>query len=125
MTPDAVEGPLAPELIHAKIASDVELGPADIFAFSMLAYEVLTGKRPFNEQSRAMAALLISRRERPEFPQNAELTAQMQDILRRCWHHDPTERPTVGEVVKALELFDEIKCAQRSQKYPPRCLSDM
>lgn len=114
MTPDAVEGPLAPELIHATIASDVEFGPADVFAFSMLAYEVLTGKPPFDGQSRTTAALLIFRGERPDFPQNAGLTAQMQDLLRRCWHHNPMERPTIGEVVETLELFDKIKCVQRS-----------
>ena len=116
-TSDAVEGPLAPELINPPIASDVEPGPPDIFAFSMVAYEVLTGKLPFDGQSRAMAALSISQESRPEFPQNAEgtgLTAQMQDLLRRCWRHNPMERPTIDEVVETLELLDEIKCVQRS-----------
>jgi hypothetical protein len=55
-----------------------------------------------------MAALLVSRGNRPEFPQNSEdvgLTAQMQSLLRKCWHPCPTERPTVDEVVETWELL--------------------
>ena len=100
------------------IASDVELGPVDVFALSMLAHEVLTGEPPFNGQSRTMAALLVSQGDRPEFPhhdEDAGLTTQMEDLLQRCWRHNPIERPTIDEVVETLELLDEIKCVQRSQ----------
>lgn len=116
MTPDAVEGPLAPELIHPETASDVDYGPADIFAFAMLAYEVLIGKHPFDGQSRPMAALLVSRGDRPELPHDAKdaaLSAQMQDLLQKCWRQNPVERPTIDEVVGTLELLDENKCVQR------------
>ena len=107
--PAALEGPLAPELIGASSTPLVESKPADIFAFSMLALELLTSTPPFNGQPPAMAALLISQGVRPEFPQNAEdlgLTTRMRNFLHRCWDPDPMQRPTIDEVVDTLESKD-------------------
>lgn len=115
--PTAVEGPLAPELTNVTNAPIVESMPGDIFAFSMLAFEVLTGEPPFSGQPPATTALLVSQGGRPEFPQNSEdvrLTAQMQRFLQRCWHHSPTERPTVDDVVRTFELLESNKYVQRT-----------
>lgn len=112
-TPGAIEGLLAPELTHVESSLVTESKAADIFAFAMLALELFTTKPPFGGQLPARTALLISRGNRPEFPQNAEdvgLTPQMQNFLRGCWHHNPIERPTIDEVVRTLELLDSNEC---------------
>jgi len=117
VTPGAVEGVLAPELIHVTSTSALESKLADVFSFGMLAFELLTGTPPFDGQSPARAAFLISQGTRPEFPVDAEdggLTTQVQDFLRRCWHSNPMERPTIDEVVRTLELFDTNECVRRS-----------
>ena len=126
MTPGAVEGLLAPELIHVKNVPAVESKPADIFGFSMLAFELFAAKPPFNGQLPGRVALLISRGDRPEFPQNVEdvgLTDQMQNLLRMCWRQNPMERPAIGEVVRILEIIENSGCVQMfsSRQNPHLC----
>ena len=103
-----MEGLLAPELID--ITSPVmESKATDIFALAMLAYRLFVGQPPYNGQSPAKTAALISRGVTPGFPQNAEdvgLSTQMQNFLTRCWHANPTKRPTIDEVVETLEFTD-------------------
>jgi len=109
MTSAALEGPLAPELIGASSTPLLESKPADIFAFAMLAFELLTSTPPFNGQPPAVAALLVSQGARPEFPQNAEdlgLTTHTRNLLHRCWDPDPMQRPTINEVVDTLESIN-------------------
>lgn len=111
----AVDAPLAPELVDITSDSIGESKPADIFAFAMLAFELFAERPPFDGQSPATVALLISQNTRPEFPADTEdtgLTTQMRDFLQRCWHPDPKERPTIDLVVKTFE------CAPRP---PDQC----
>ena len=96
---------LAPEIIDpppdaAEVI--VESKPADIFAFAMLAMEVFTGRLPFEGLSDTGAASRILDGGRPELPPNAEdvgLTAQIWELLGKCWLGNPTKRPTIDEVV--------------------------
>jgi len=97
---------LAPEIIGP--GGIVESESADIFAFAMLAFEILTGQLPFEGQGHSSAAYLILKGCRPGFPRDAEdvgLTPQMWEFLQRCWHQDPMERPTIDEVVRTWERF--------------------
>ena len=96
---------LAPEIISGGF---VESMPADIFAFGMLAFEILTGRLPFEGQGRSRAASLIHKGDRPRFPQEAEqigLTIRMREFLGMCWHQDPSKRPEIDEVVRTWERF--------------------
>ena len=79
----------------------------------MLAYEVLTDKRPFEGVGDLRARRLIYAGERPEFPQNAGFAPGMLGLLRSCWHQDPADRPTIDEVVTTWERLGgkENPCA--------------
>jgi len=100
---------LAPEIIRPPDDQTdviVESMQADIFAFAMVAIEVFTGKRPFEGKGSPSAANRIVERYRPEFPENAEevgLVTHMKELIQKCWEQDPVQRPTIDEVVKALE----------------------
>ena len=105
---------LAPELLKPpRDGNDTpvtESGPADVFAFAMLAVEVFTGNVPFEEQKNEAVILRISLGGRPEMPGDAQtmgLTAEMWELLGSCWQQDPEERPTMEEVVKRWEKFVE------------------
>jgi hypothetical protein len=111
---------LAPEIIrpppHA--IGILESKPADVFASAMLAVEIFTGEVPFPEQRNQGAAIRIFRGDRPEFPPNAEavgLTIEIWGLLQRCWRQDPTERPTIDDVVSAWEQFLGNSEAQPAQ----------
>ena len=97
----------APEIVTGEV---YESEPADVFAFAMLAFEILTGQLPFEGKGLSRAANLIQKGDRPRFPQNAEdvgLTARMQGFLGRCWCREPTERPKIDEVVRTWERLLE------------------
>ena len=117
---------LAPEIIKPLPCATgvaVESKPADIFAFGMLVIEVLTGKPPFEGCSEPGAACKILRGDRPELAQNAgdvDLTDPMRDLIKRCWHENPTERPEIGEVVTMWEGFLRVE----NDEYVKGILSD-
>jgi len=88
----------------------MESKPADVFSFAMLAVEVFTGAPPLKERMPAKAAYDILMGERPEMPGNAQvvgLTAEIWKLLEKCWHQNPGERPTMGEVVRRWRTFVE------------------
>ena len=94
---------LAPEIIIPARKGSImvaESKAADVFAFGMFGVEV---KTPFEEQSSTMAAFRVSRRERPEMPENPQavgLTNEMWRLLESCWQQNPKKRPSMEEVVR-------------------------
>jgi serine/threonine protein kinase len=116
---------LAPEIIKPPPGATgvAESKPADIFAFAMLAIEVFTGKLPFEKCGNSGAANRILKGDRPELPQNAEvlgLTVKMWEFLQKCWDPDPTERPTIEDVVRTWKGFLGInKCVQNLRRPEP------
>jgi len=86
----------------------MESKSADVFSFAMLAVEVFTGAPPLEGRTPAKAAYDIFRGEGPEMPRNAQtvgLTAEVWKLLENCWHQNPEERPTMGEVVRRWRAF--------------------
>jgi len=82
----------------------------------MVVAEVMTGKLPFEEMSDSGAAHRILKGERPELPQYTEvngLTPQLREFVQRCWHQDPTKRPTIYEVVATWKALGGEVCVER------------
>ena len=103
---------LAPEMVDppnkAKSKPTMTPKPADVFAFGMLAVEVLTGKVPFGNMKNKSVAAQIANGKRPDKPQDADqfgLTAEMWGFIQKCWAANPKKRPTIDEVVRAWERF--------------------
>lgn len=82
---------MAPELergVHAVKPS------SDVFAFGLIAYELLTGAPAFTE------APLLTRMSGKDIP--APDLARVPTAIGRCLDLDPTKRPTAGEIAKDL-----------------------
>ena len=83
---------------------------ADVYAFGILVWEILTGKIPFEDLGDKAAILYILQGGRPVKPKNFQdvgLTAGMWELLEECWQQSPKKRPTMKEVVKKWKRFIE------------------
>jgi serine/threonine protein kinase len=96
----------APEVLQAvksgvrPIPSDVFTEKSDAYSFAMTCYEVLTGRIPFEDVRRSEYHVVIDGA-RPTLPQGTE--PWIQEMLSRCWHADPSQRPLFKEIVDCIE----------------------
>jgi len=100
----------APELVIIDESEDPpELTQeADVYAFSMVVLEILTGKPPFFSARLDMTILFRvrsgGRPERKSYPPTT-LTDSMWALLVDCWDQVPQKRPDMGAVVRRLEAM--------------------
>jgi hypothetical protein len=87
---------MAPEL--ARGARDVD-GATDVFAFGILAYEMLTARAPF----RVPPLMLALARQPVPTPDPLEGRERLSRCVLACMAEDPARRPTMREVRGILE----------------------
>ncbi|KAL2911371.1 U1 snRNP protein [Polyrhizophydium stewartii] len=74
---------------------------ADVFAFAMLAAEVLSGDVPMRTAVREIKAMeRIARGRRPQLPHGTPVW--LAALLARCWDEDPAARPQWSEISQTL-----------------------
>jgi serine/threonine protein kinase len=86
----------------------------DVYGFGMVCYELLTGHIPFQCEGvrRTDYDAVLSGR-RPKLPDY--LSPGMTQLLLKCWHQDPCQRPSWDQIKKTLrtERQDFIEKKQR------------
>ncbi|GEM_PF-652876 len=95
-----------PEYMSPEQAADEPIGPAsDRYSFAVVAYEMLTGRVPF--EATTPAAVLLSHVTKampPTRELRGELSAHLEDALRRGLAKRPEDRyPSAAEFVAALK----------------------
>ncbi len=95
----------APEVLRAlRDGTKVEYSAAvDVYGFGMVCYELLTGKRPFQDHPKSDYNLVLSGKR----PDVSDEVPWMRELLHRCWDEDPHQRPGWDEILQILgkELF--------------------
>ena len=93
---------MAPELYES---DDDNYGPGvDVYAFSILAYEIVTGQEPFSENGNPPRLIDILRNVpngiRPEFPDDVQ--ASMKELIEKCWSQNASDRPSFDYIFDKL-----------------------
>ena len=97
---------MAPELHIAAANGQPSADPAaaarhaDVYAFGMLLYEIVHGRRVFAHLSGAQAAFVAGNGERPPIEQPF---GPLAPLILRCWAEQPKERPTMVDILRELE----------------------
>ena len=73
---------------------------SEVYAYGVLAYEILTNKKPFDDMTQFQRMQKITNGERPEIPDNFLETVKK--LIEDCWDQDPKKRPTFEEICKIL-----------------------
>ena len=104
-------GYMAPELFQEGAKHTKE---ADVYAFGIIVYEVITGARSFGRRRPAelpMRAILGLTPARPEDPVASGFGQGTWELIAKCWYAIPQRRPTARE---AWEHFERVAATSTS-----------
>jgi serine/threonine-protein kinase len=98
-TPLGTPGYMAPEQILGS-----EVGPAvDVYALGVIAFEMLTGKLPFQAPTAVEVQELHLRASPPRVSEETPVPASVDEVIRHCLDKDPRRRPSpVTAVIEQL-----------------------
>lgn len=112
----------APEVILAlkngNLKQETFTQQTDVYSFAMTCYEILTGRMPFEDYDYHDYDIVL-RGERPTLPQDPSYH-ELNNLVRRCWHHDPQRRPLFEEI--CVELKDTLDRIVEKRPYLYRIL---
>ena len=89
---------MAPEILRGKKNTK----ESDIYSVGMLIWEIFSGYSPFKDKAHSPGLILkICKGLRPPIP--TAIPEGYAEMMQKCWHDDPTKRPTIKE----LRIFAE------------------
>ncbi|KXS20470.1 kinase-like protein [Gonapodya prolifera JEL478] len=104
---------IPPERLAA--AGDEPTQSGDAYAFAMLCYEIWSRKVPFDGvPAYALVYHVVKQGHRPHIDE-LPLPPALRVLIHRCWHQDPSMRPTFSYIVTELE---QIKTSLRAAPSP-------
>lgn len=96
---------MAPEILSDKPYTY----KVDVYAFSLIAYELISGKPPFEHYTSIFRLQQeVQQGKRPDLTYIFDEDIRL--FLQKCWSSNPTERPTFNEIVEEI-LTDRYKQA--------------
>ncbi|RHZ75521.1 hypothetical protein Glove_213g131 [Diversispora epigaea] len=91
---------MAPELFRNQPYSYA----SDIYSLGMIMWQLTSGHRPFHDQEHGPKLILdILDGKRPEITEDT--LESWANLMKRCWHPDPSQRPTILEIFELSSKF--------------------
>ncbi len=94
---------MAPEILRSKICTP----KADVYSFGLLAFSLITGKRPFFELESSTSVQImfeVMKGYRPPIP--TETLPSICDLIKGCWEDNESKRWTVAQALDTLSKID-------------------
>ena len=100
---------MSPEIIESQDYTKA----GDVYAFSIILYEILTNEEPFKNLNGFNIFKKVSNGDRPTFP--FKIPDAYRNLIEKCWSQNPSDRPNFDSIVDELknnsgfitELVDE------------------
>lgn len=73
----------------------------DVYAFGMIAYEIMTKEKPFQFVDDKDIIKQVREGKRPEFKNMSFMSYQK--LIERCWSDNPSKRPTFDQIMTQLK----------------------
>ncbi|CAI2167671.1 6790_t:CDS:1 [Funneliformis geosporum] len=92
---------IAPEVLNgAKFSKE-----SDIYSLGMVMWELTSGRKPFDyvEHDHNLIYQIIDGK-RPDITQDTP--DFYSNLMKRCWHPDPSKRPLIAEIKDKFDKFD-------------------
>jgi mitogen-activated protein kinase kinase kinase 9 len=102
---------MAPEMDSEEWGPEDISGPADVFSFGMMLWEMAAEQTPFAKFSGERAIFQVRQAivtgKMPDLPTN--ITPEMSDLITACWDPVPDQRPRFDEIVNqpSVLLFED------------------
>ncbi|RHZ57545.1 hypothetical protein Glove_386g25 [Diversispora epigaea] len=94
---------MAPELFKNQPYSYA----SDIYSLGMIMWQLTSGHRPFHDQEHGPKLILdILDGKRPEITEDTP--ERWANLMKRCWHPDPSQRPTIQRICEMLKEFRNL-----------------
>lgn len=89
---------MAPEVFESSSYTE----KCDVFSWGIILWEVLSGKKPFDEIGGSAFRILwaVHKGQRP--PLLDDFLPAINELMQNCWHPDPSKRPNMAEVVHVM-----------------------
>ncbi|RHZ74606.1 hypothetical protein Glove_220g26 [Diversispora epigaea] len=106
---------MAPELFKGQPYSY----KSDIYSLGMIMWQMTSGHRPFHDQEHGPKLILdILDGKRPAITEDTP--ENWANLMKRCWHPVPSQRPTINEIFKLSEKFSYVEYSEDNiKKYHP------
>ncbi|XP_059354748.1 mitogen-activated protein kinase kinase kinase 7-like isoform X1 [Carassius carassius] len=106
---------MAPEVFEGNNYSE----KCDVFSWGIILWEVITRRKPFDEIGGPAFRIMwaVHRGTRPPLIKN--LPKPLESLMTRCWSKDPSQRPSMEEIVKIMShLMRYFPGSEEPLQYP-------
>ncbi|XP_063078952.1 mitogen-activated protein kinase kinase kinase 7 isoform X2 [Engraulis encrasicolus] len=106
---------MAPEVFEGSNYSE----KCDVFSWGIILWEVITRRKPFDEIGGPAFRIMWAVHNGTRPPLIKNLPKPIESLMTRCWSKDPSQRPSMEEIVKIMtHLMKYFPRADEPLSYP-------